>query len=58
MGNRIISENASGDCRVLVLLRLERVAPDLLLPRVDIQWTERERMFLDFRTVQAARRVR
>ena len=46
MGNRIISENATGDRRVLVLPRLERVAPDLLLPRVDIQWTERERLSL------------
>ena len=26
----------------IAFLRLERVAPDLALPRVEIQWTERE----------------
>lgn len=42
MGRRIISESASGDRKILVLPRLERVAPDVMLPRVEIQWTERE----------------
>jgi hypothetical protein len=42
LGHRIISESASGERKVLVLPRLERVAPDVALPRVEIQWTERE----------------
>src|SRR5215469_12180632 len=42
LGHRIISESASGERRVSVFPRLERVAPDLVLPRVEIQWTERE----------------
>jgi hypothetical protein len=42
LGRRIISESASGDRKVLVFPRLERVAPDLVLPRVEIRWTERE----------------
>jgi hypothetical protein len=42
LGHRIISEGASGERKVLVLPRLERVAPDVVLPRVDIKWTERE----------------
>ncbi len=42
LGNRIISESASGERKVLVFPRLERVAPDLTLPRVEIKWTERE----------------
>src|SRR5260370_2486159 len=41
-GHRIISESESGERRVLVFPRLERVAPDVTLPRVEIQWTERE----------------
>lgn len=47
MGHRIVSESASGDRKVLVFPRLERVAPDLLLPRVEIKWTARqlERLF-------------
>lgn len=39
LGHRILSESATGERRVLVLPRLERVAPDLLLPRIQIQWT-------------------
>jgi hypothetical protein len=35
LGRRIISESASGDRKVLVFPRLERVAPDLVLPRVE-----------------------
>jgi hypothetical protein len=42
LGHRIMSESATGDRKVLVFPRLERVAPDLALPRVEIQWTERE----------------
>lgn len=42
LGHRIISENPRGDRMVLFFPRLERVAPDLSLPRVEIQWTERE----------------
>jgi|SRR5205807_3073359 len=42
LGHRIISESATGERKVLVLPRLERVAPDIALPRVEIQWTERE----------------
>ena len=42
LGHRIVSESASGERKVLVFPRLERVAPDLVLPRVEIKWTERE----------------
>ena len=42
LGHRIISESASGERNVLMFPRLERVAPDVALPRVEIQWTERE----------------
>lgn len=41
-GHRIVSESASGEKRVLVLPRLERVAPELRLPHVRIDWTEKE----------------
>jgi len=41
-GHRIISESANGERRMLVFPRLERVAPEPVLPRVEIQWTERE----------------
>ena len=42
LGHRIISETANGERSVLVLPRLERVAPEVALPRVELQWTERE----------------
>ena len=42
LGHRIISESAGGERKVLVFPRLERVAPDVVLPRVEIEWTERE----------------
>ena len=42
LGHRIVSETVSGDRKVLVFPRLEQVAPDVVLPRVDIKWTERE----------------
>ena len=32
----------TGERKILVFPRLERVAPDLVLPRVEIKWTERE----------------
>ncbi len=41
-GRRIVSESASGERKVLLFPRLERVAPDVVLPRVEIKWTERE----------------
>lgn len=42
LGHRIVSESASGERQVLLFPRLERVAPDLSLPRVEIKWTERQ----------------
>jgi hypothetical protein len=42
LGHRIISESTTGERKVLVFPRLERVAPDVVLPRVEIKWTERE----------------
>lgn len=42
LGHRIVSESASGERKVLVFPRLERVAPDLVLPRVEMKWTPRE----------------
>ena len=42
MGRRIISESVSGERMALLFPRLERVAPDLVLPRVEIAWTKRE----------------
>lgn len=41
-GHRIFSEAATGERKELVLPRLERVAPELALPRVEISWTPRE----------------
>ena len=42
LGHRIVSESATGERRVLLFPRLERVAPDIVLPRVEIKWTGRE----------------
>ena len=42
LGHRIISETPGGERNVLVLPRLERVAPEVALPRVEMQWSERE----------------
>jgi hypothetical protein len=42
LGRRILSESASGERHVLLFPRLERVATDLSLPRVEIKWTEGE----------------
>jgi hypothetical protein len=41
-GHRIVSESSSGERKILLFPRLERVAPDVDLPRVDLHWTERE----------------
>src|SRR5271170_7948564 len=42
LGHRIVSESAKGERNVLLFPRLERVAPDLVLPRVEIKWSGRE----------------
>lgn len=41
-GHKIVSESTSGEREVLVLPRLERVAPEALLPYVNLAWNERE----------------
>ena len=41
-GHRIVSESANGEKKILVLPRLERVAPESALPHVRIDWTEKE----------------
>jgi hypothetical protein len=41
-GRRIFSENEAGERRELVFPRLERVAPEVALPLVEIAWTPRE----------------
>ncbi|MGA9069762.1 MAG: hypothetical protein WB424_05895 [Terracidiphilus sp.] len=41
-GHRIVSESANGERRILLFPRLERVAPEINLPRVELDWTERE----------------
>jgi hypothetical protein len=41
-GHRIVSESATGERKVLLFPRLERVAPEVTLPHVDIRWTEKE----------------
>ena len=41
-GHRIFSETETGERKELVLPRLELVAPELALPRVEISWTPRE----------------
>src|ERR1700730_5640010 len=42
LGRRIVSESACGERRILLFPLLERVAPDLTVPRVEIKWTGRE----------------
>jgi hypothetical protein len=42
LGHRIISETLSGERKVLVFPRLERVAPETNLPRIEIAWSESE----------------
>jgi hypothetical protein len=41
-GHRIVSESASGERKVLVFPRLERVSPELSLPQAEIHWTQQE----------------
>lgn len=41
-GHRILSESATGERKILVFPRLERVAPEVDLPTVQIPWTDRE----------------
>jgi hypothetical protein len=41
-GHRIFSETETGERKELVFPRLERVAPEVTLPRVEISWTPRE----------------
>lgn len=42
-GHRIFSETEAGERRELVFPRLERIAPNVELPRVEIDWTPREK---------------
>jgi hypothetical protein len=41
-GHRIVSESTSGERKVLLFPRLERVAPELTLPQTGIAWTPAE----------------
>jgi hypothetical protein len=41
-GHRIFSETETGERKELMFPRLERVAPEVALPRVEIAWTSRE----------------
>ena len=41
-GHVIVSESSTGERKVLVFPRLERVAPEVALPHVDIQWNAKE----------------
>jgi hypothetical protein len=41
-GHRIVSESSNGERKILIFPRLERVAPEVTLPHVDIRWTEKE----------------
>lgn len=41
-GHRIVSESSTGERKILVFPRLERAAPDLGLPWVELHWTDRE----------------
>jgi hypothetical protein len=41
-GHRIFSETETGERKELVFPRLERVAPEVALPRVEISWSPRE----------------
>jgi hypothetical protein len=41
-GHKIISESPTGEEQILVLPRLERVAPEAALPAVNIDWSETE----------------
>jgi hypothetical protein len=41
-GHKIFSESATGGKTVLVLPRLERVAPEAVLPHVNLDWNEKQ----------------
>ena len=41
-GHIIVSESSTGERRILVFPRLERVAPEVALPNVDIHWNDKE----------------
>jgi hypothetical protein len=41
-GHRIVSESSTGERKILLFPRLERVAPEVTLPHVDIRWTDKE----------------
>jgi hypothetical protein len=41
-GHHIVSESSTGERKILLFPRLERVAPEMTLPRVDVQWKELE----------------
>jgi hypothetical protein len=41
-GHHIVSESSTGVRKILLFPRLERVAPEVTLPHVDIQWTDKE----------------
>jgi hypothetical protein len=41
-GHRIVSESSTGERKILIFPRLERVAPEVTLPHVDIRWTNKE----------------
>src|ERR1700691_3942937 len=41
-GNRIVSESATGERKILVFPHLERAAPELALPRIDVHWSQAE----------------
>jgi hypothetical protein len=41
-GHVIVSESSTGERKILVFPRLERVAPEVALPHVDIHWSEKE----------------
>lgn len=41
-GHRILSESGTGERKVLLLPRLERVAPEVTIPQAEIAWTPEE----------------
>ncbi|MGA7926668.1 MAG: hypothetical protein WCA20_11765 [Candidatus Sulfotelmatobacter sp.] len=41
-GHKIFSESTTGEKEVLVLPRLERVAPEAVVPYVNLDWNEKE----------------
>lgn len=42
LGHRIVSESSTGERKILIFPRLERVAPEVTLPHVEIRWTDKE----------------